>query len=330
MRASRSLLAITLTAAVLAAPAIADTTRTLRMEYAPTGPFAVENLAGAMRVTAGTSDKVVVVATVHAENDEDAGLMKLEQVTDKNLPTIRMIYPTDKYSTFRYPSSAQENLNWFERVFGFDSSSTTKYAGHRVTVRTGSGMLLYADLTVELPRRSVEGTFRNLVGAIDGDGVEGKLVFDSSSGDMTLANLKGDISADTGSGDVKADSLSGSYSCDTGSGDCTLNGFTGEKVACNLGSGDIQIKSGSARLMDMKTGSGDVEITDFEVEEFRADTGSGNVLLAVRGDRMTTFKADTGSGDVTLRMDPNASFEALCDLSSGDAVSHYRDAEPII
>ena len=338
MRSTRTRLGVSLAtatvvaaAAVLAIPVFAETTRTLRIEYAPSGPFAVENLAGAMRVTAGTTDKVVVVATVHAEDDSTAGLMKLEQVAgEKSIPTLRMIYPTDTYTTFRYPADAQEDLNWLERLFGYDNSSTTKYAGRRVTVRSGGGVLLYADVRIELPRRAVEGTFRNLVGPMDGSGVEGKLLFDGSSSDMTLANLKGEITADTGSGDVKADTLSGTYTCDTGSGNCILKGFTGDKVVCNVGSGDIQIHSGSARVMEMNTGSGDVEVTDFDVEDFKADTGSGDVLVAVSGDRMASFKADTGSGDVTLRMDADATFEAHCDLSSGDAVSHYRDAEPIM
>ena len=172
MRAPRTLLALSLAAAALAVPVFAETTRTLRIEYAPTGPFAVENLAGAMRVKAGTSDKVVVVATVHAEDDATASLLKLEQVSgEKDVPTLRMIYPIDKYTTFRYTSEADENLNWLERLFGFDNSSTTKYAGRRVTVRGGSGVLLYADIEIELPRRAVEGTFRNLVGPVNGEGV---------------------------------------------------------------------------------------------------------------------------------------------------------------
>lgn len=331
MRASRTLLAVSIAAAALASTVFADTTKTLRIEYSPTGPFAVENMAGSMRILAGTTDKVVVVATVHADDEATADLMKLEQVSgDKNVPTLRMIYPIDKFTTFRYPTEAQENLHWLERLFGFDNSTTTKYDGHRVTIRSGSGVLLYADIAIELPRHSVEATFKNLVGAMSGEGVEGTLKFDSASGDVTLENLKGEITADTGSGDVKADTLSGSYICDTGSGDCTLNGFTGEKVACNVGSGDIQIHSGTAHFMDMSTGSGDIEVTDFDIEEFKADTGSGDVLVAVRGDRLAKFKADTGSGDVTLRMDANASFEARCDISSGDVISHYRDAEPII
>ena len=331
MRANRTLALSCLVAAAMAVPTSAATTRTLRLEYAPAGPFVVENLAGTMRVRTGSSDKVVVTAIVHAENDETAALMKLEQVSgEKNVPTLRMIYPTDKYTTYRYPTDAQENLHWLERMFGFDNSSTTKYAGHRVTVRGGSGVLLYADVEIEVPRRDVEASFRNLVGALSGEGARGKMLFDSASGDVTLNNLEGEITADTGSGDVKADTLSGSYTCNTGSGDCSLSRFTGEKLACDVGSGDIKVDSGSARAVAMNTGSGDVEVTDFDVEEFKADTGSGDVLLAVRGDRMTSFKADTGSGDVTLKLDANASFEALCDLSSGDAVSHFRDAEPIV
>src|SRR2546425_6344391 len=55
------------------APGIpAETTRTLRVELSADAlqRFAVENLAGVMRVTTGDVKSVVAVATVHAESDD--------------------------------------------------------------------------------------------------------------------------------------------------------------------------------------------------------------------------------------------------------------------
>jgi DUF4097 and DUF4098 domain-containing protein YvlB len=324
------------TLAAMAGPALAESTRTLRLEYAPTGRFVVENIAGTMRVTAGSSDKIVAVATVHGEDDATAALMKFEQVAgDDGVPTLRVVYPVDKYTTFRYPGgdNAAEDEGWLAHIFGVSGSSTisnTKYAGHRISIKSSSGLLLYADVEVQLPRRSVEGTFRNLVGGIHGQGVEGTLMFDGASGDLTLDGLKGDIKADTGSGDVKATNLEGSFVCDTGSGDCDLDGFKGEAVKCDVGSGDVTLVNGSARTIDTDTGSGNVEVKDFDTEKFSADTGSGDVLLEARGTRLTTVTADTGSGDVTLRLDPEITFEARADQGSGDIVNHFSDAQPIV
>ncbi|HEY3174812.1 MAG TPA: DUF4097 family beta strand repeat-containing protein [Candidatus Polarisedimenticolia bacterium] len=333
MSLSRTASALCLTASfALAGPVLADSTRTLRLEYAPTGAFVVENLAGTMRVIAGSSDKVVTVATVHADDDATANLMKLEQVSGEGgVPTLRMVYPLDKYTTFRYPAEAgEEEEHWLSRLLGLGNSSSTRYAGYRVTVKSGSGVLLYADVEVQLPRRAVEGTFRNLVGGIHGQGVEGTLVFDGASGDVTLDDLKGTITADTGSGDVKAANLEGSFTCDTGSGDCDLHGFKGDKITCDVGSGDVNLASGSARVIDADTGSGDVEVKDFDTEEFKADTGSGDVLLEVRGNRLASVTADTGSGSVTLRLDPGVAFEAKAAQGSGDIVNRFSDAQPIL
>src|SRR5262245_63927352 len=121
MRSARTVLAVTLVMAALAVPALADTTKTLRIECAPTGAFAVENLAGNMHVMVGSSDKVVVAATVHGEDEATAALMKLEQVIgEKGTPTLRMVYPLDQYTTFRYPTEAHASSNWLERECGLD------------------------------------------------------------------------------------------------------------------------------------------------------------------------------------------------------------------
>jgi putative adhesin len=45
---------------------------------------------------------------------------------------------------------------------------------------------------------------------------------------------------------------------------------------------------------------------------------------------VVSLKADTGSGDVRLRLGPDASFEVIAEMGSGDIVSRYPDAEPIV
>ena len=336
MRLSHRLLALPLAALFAATVSVnaSESTKTLKLEMAPNGHFAVENLAGTMRVTAGTSDKVVVTATVHAESSEVADELKLEQVVnEQGLPTLRVVYPLDEHTTFRYPGSAEKGddgwgSGWLAGWLG-GSSTNTKYAGQRVKVSESHGVLLYADVAVQLPRRSVQGTFRNVVGRIDGNGVEGTLMFDSGSGDITLDKVKGAISADTGSGDIMAADVDGSFTGDTGSGDINLDSFESDIVKCHTGSGDVNIKAGSVGKVDVETGSGDIHVEDVDVEEVLAGTGSGSVMLETRGDRIKMVKADTGSGDVTLRLSAGATFEAMADLGSGDIVNHYRDAEPI-
>ena len=332
MRLSAALLTFPLIGLLAAAPAAsAETTRTARVELSSgaLGHFAVENLAGTMRVGPGSGPSVVAVATIHAENDDLANAMKFEQVTGKlGVPTLRVIYPLDSEDTIRYPGRGSEPGIMGKLFGGFNT--TTEYDGHRVKVSGSRGVLLYADVEVQVPRHLDNATFRNLVGFLEGHDLEGKILFDSSSGDVSVARVRGEIKADAGSGDVKASGLEGSFICDTGSGNCDLGDFKGDTLRCDVGSGDVTVRSAAAKLVVVDTGSGDVRVSGGDIEEFRADTGSGNVRLENRGSRLARVKADTGSGDVTLRLAPDAAFEALADQGSGDISMGYKDAQAIV
>jgi hypothetical protein len=332
MRLKAALLALPVSALLAATSVVsAETTRTLRVELSADaiGHFAVENLAGAMRVVASTGKTVVAVATIHAESDELADSVKFEQVAGKlGVPTLRVRYPLDQESKIRYPGRGR-NSGFLGSMLG-GSSTSTEYDGHKVTISERSGTLLYADVEVQAPRHLDDALFRNLVGSLEAGDLDGKIKFDTSSGDITIASVKGDIKTDTGSGDVKATDAGGSFSCDTGSGDCDLTGFKGEKIHCDVGSGDVMVRQATVRLVDVDTGSGDVHIIDGDVEEFSADTGSGDVHLENHGARLARVKADTGSGNVVLRLSPDASFEAYADQGSGDITMRYKDAQPIV
>jgi putative adhesin len=311
--------------------ASAETTRTVRVELSADalGHFAVENLAGSMRVVPTSGRTVVAVATVHAETDELASSVRFEQVAGKmGVPTLRVRYPLDQESNLRYPGRGK-GAGILGSMFG-GNSSNTEYDGHKVKISETSGVLLYADVEVQVPRHLENAVFRNLVGYLEGKGLEGRILFDTGSGDITIASMKGAIKTDTGSGDVKATDADGSFSCDTGSGDCDLTGFSGDTVHCDVGSGDVTIRNATAHLVDVDTGSGDVRVIEGDIEEFLADTGSGSVHLDNHGTRLTRVKADTGSGDVVLRLAPDASFEALADQGSGDLLVRYKDAQPIV
>ena len=318
---------------LLAAPlTAADATRTLRLEFSPAqGRFVVENLAGSMKIVPGSGTQVVAVATIHAESGALAEKMQFREVSgEKGAPTLRVEYPLGAHQTLRYrQESDSEHHDLLGDLFG-GGSTTTRYAGRSVKISASEGVAMHADVEVQLPSGGVEATFRNLVGRIRAERVEGKLMFDSASGDITLDKVKGQLKADTGSGDVKGSSLAGSFRCDTGSGNCDLTGFDGEEISCDVGSGDVLLKSVTAKRLSADTGSGDVRIQDADVEIFDADTGSGDVTLEASGSRLASVKADTGSGDVVLRLAPEATFEALADQGSGDLKMAFKDAQPIV
>ena len=338
MRRSALLLPVLLAAVpATLSTARAEVTRTIRAELPATelSRFVVENLAGTMKITIGPGPGVVAIATIHAENDELAAAMRFERVEggppaeESGAPTLRVRYPLDKHSSLRFPR--KDGDSWFICKLIDIGRTRLKYDGHQVSVSNHSGVLLYADVEVQVPNRDLGATFRNRIGRLDGRGIRGTIRYDTDSGDISVDDGRGAIVADTGSGDVKIAGLRGTARCDTGSGDCDLRDIEGDELKADTGSGDITVRGGKVRRLTGDTGSGDIRALDVDLEEFKADTGSGDVELQARSvARLTRVKADTGSGDVVLRLGPNASFEAFADQGSGDIVNRYSDAQPII
>jgi hypothetical protein len=308
--------------ALLAVPAqAAEATRTLdqSLPVSPGAAFAVLNLAGTLTVVPAPGPAVRVKATVHAESDDLAASVSLATVTGKDgTPTLRVEYPVDRHDEFRYPPR------------GGGSDSGFDYAGRRVRVSGSRGVLLYADLVVEVPAGAGKGRLETHAGAIQADHMDGSLRFETGSGSIQISHSKGDIVGDTGSGDVVALDVHGSFRCETGSGDCRVEGFEGDQLGCDTGSGAILVSRATARTLSLDTGSGRVRLGAIEAEEVKVDTGSGSVEIEVVGDRLRRLVADTGSGAVRLRLPAQAGFEAKANLGSGDLRCDYSDAEKIV
>lgn len=294
----------------LALPASAEVTKVLKAELTPAEAqrFAVENLIGTMRISAGSGSGVHVVATIHAESQALADSLSFERKTSrKGLPLLLLQYPVKEHREYRYPG-LRGTTNFQP---GRDDDSWGWGFGRRDEIRVSdrSGVLLYADLEIEVPRQSIEATFYNRVGPMSASGASGKLWFDTAGGDVKLDGISGDVVVDTGSGDVKATSLKGSLRCDTGSGNCAVDGFDGDAISLDTGSGDVSLRRVKARRIDADTGSGDVVADGVEME---------------------TLKADTGSGDVRLSLPAAMGFELRADLGGGDIDNHIADARPIL
>ncbi len=314
----RRTLALALTALLFGAVSFGEATRSLRVTLSgdPAAPFSVENLAGKMTIVASDGASVVAVAAVHAESEELAAAVRFEQVTGKDgVPALRVRYPLDRHGTIRYPSGGGSNVD---------------YDGHRVTVSSHSGVMVYADVEVRLPRRAVSASFRTPVGSISAEGITGTLLLDSGSGNITARMLEGTIKADSGSGDVRAERIKGSYLCDTGSGSCQVDGFEGETLNLDSGSGAIRVRNARASRIRADSGSGGIRIEQADTEEFLGDSGSGTIEFESAGGRLRRVKGDTGSGDIRLRLPADAAFELLADQGSGDLTCGFNDAQPIV
>jgi len=246
-----------------AVPVHAEATRVLRFE-ASAGAFAVENLAGRMSIRAGTGDRAVVVATVHAETEALAAAVRLESVKgDGPGQTIRVRYPGGE-STIRYRGSHGSNDSFLVGLFTDHFQGRFSYDGRSMQVSSTRGKLLYADVEVEVPAGDLEAAFRNRVGAVSATGLSGRLSFDVASADLRLDHLQGDIRLSGSSGDVLADDIRGSWKSDFSSGDVVLERFAGERADFHSSSGDVRIGSIDAASLSLDTSSGDLRVTDAE------------------------------------------------------------------
>ena len=332
MRLSRLSLALLIGFSLALVPASSradETVRTLKAEL--TGPdashFAIENLLGTMRISVGTGAAVTVVATVYAESPELADAVRLERTAGQGgAATLRVRYPYDKVSTFRYREPSDRGDSGFG---GWASSSDYDYDGHRIRVSRGRGKWLHADVEIQVPAGSLNAGFRNLAGLVEADGLKGQIRFGVSSADLRLRNLDGSIELEGSSGDVRARDIKGTWKSDFSSGDTDLDGFEGESLSFQASSGDIVLRSIRAKKADFETSSGDVRLMDADLEEFTAKATSGDIAFEAAGTALQQVRITTSSGDVSLRLPSSAAFDVEASQSSGDMEVGFTDGTAV-
>ncbi len=314
--------AVSATLLLLAAgPLRAESTRILEAELplSAGGAFSLLNLAGTMTVVPAPGSVVRVKATVHAESEELAASLAFSKTTGKDgEPLLLLQYPVERFDRFRYPPRGE----------GQDDG--VEYGGRKVRISGTQGVLVYADLVIEVPNGVKQGRLESRAGAIDAERLDGTFRLDTGSGPIRLSHSRGDLVADTGAGDVMARGVQGSFRCDTGSGQCLVDDFEGDRLTCDTGSGPVLVTRARVGTLTVDTGSGRVKLEAIEAEEISADTGSGGIDVEAFGSRLRGVKADTGSGAVRLRLAPDAGFDARANLGNGDLRCDFQDAERIV
>lgn len=309
----------------------AEVTRDLRAQLAAvTGrEFAVENLLGTMRITAGSPDAkdVVVQATVHGADAELASSVRLEEVRgDRGIPTLRVRYPAT-HRTLRYFDPDDRRHDWPGFLF-LGSLDGTRYDGRTYHVSARRGELLYADVEVRVPPRLAAATFVERAGRLDAEGLQGRLTFRVDTADLRLNRLRGDVDLAGSSGDTRASDISGSWRSDFSSGDCEISRLEGTSAAFRTTSGDVRVRSMVADSVSVETSSGDYSFQDADIREIQTESSSGDLAIESRGNRLARVRVETSSGDVRLSLPGDAAFRAEADQSSGDMRVGFADGQP--
>jgi len=278
--------------------------------------IAIYNLAGVMRVEAGSGSEVVVEVT---RGGADAGRLRVAQSAIRDRETLRVIYPDDDV-VYRDEHGGSTTLDVRDDGTFGDSQGRRWSGGRRVRISgSGRGLDAHADLRVAVPAGKHVAVYL-AVGQAFVSNVNGDLRVDVAAANVTADHTKGSLNVDTGSGDVRVSDAEGEVTLDTGSGNVIVSGVSGA-VSLDTGSGNVTAERIKADALNVDTGSGDVTASGIQAGNVTVDTGSGSVRLDLLSD-VGSLNVDTGSGDVTIRIP--ADFGAQVDIETGSGGIELR------
>jgi lia operon protein LiaG len=316
--------------------------------FSLSGPrVAVFNLAGEMRVEAGSGSAVVVEVT-RAGRDADELAVRTGDMADWR--ALRIIYPSNRLV---YPRLGRMSRSQFDaerdgtfgsRILratldddGFTFTNSVRGSGGREQIRvtgSGSGLQAWADLRVLVPAGQTVALHIG-VGRISVSNVNGDVRVEARSGGVAAANVDGSLLIHTGSGSVTAADVTGHVRIDTGSGGVDVQQVNNGTVIVNTGSGSIDAGDLTVRALALETGSGGIDARDVDAPELKIETGSGTIradLVRARDLDLSTgsgsitlglltdvrnARLHTGSGGITLGVPRNLGAELLVDTGSG-------------
>lgn len=336
----KSLIFSALAGLVWAGQAVAQERFTL-----PGERVAIYNVAGEVRVEAGTGREVVVEVT---RGGSDSGRLEFDRKQDAGWQYLVVKYPSDRivyrklgrmsrseFAVREDGTFGKRNLDpglGAERVA---SERGSERGGDRTRVSgSGSGFEAHADLRITVPTgravaihlgvgkvfvSNVNGDLQvdTRSGAVDASGVRGFARIDTGSGSIDLRNGQGDFGLHTGSGGVKVSDVTGTaVAVETGSGSIDATNVDVREMSLATGSGGITmigVNAGNARV---KTGSGGVRAQRFAATNFDIETGSGSVRADLARD-VESGRIDTGSGGVQVAIPRDLGADLTIDTGSG-------------
>ena len=220
---------------------------------------AIYNLAGKVRVQAGSGSQVGVDVT---RGGRDGAQLKLASGDVRGWESLRVIYPSDRivYPEMAYRSRTQMTVN-SDGTFDDGNHDRGFFSRDRVEISaSGSGLDAHADLVVSVPRGQ-------------------RIAIHLGVGDANVSNVDGDLLVSVGSATVTAEHTRGRLNLDTGSGSVSLTDAQGD-VTLDTGSGGVTVSGVTGASLNMDTGSGSIRASDIDVKTLKVDVGSGGMRLA--------------------------------------------------
>jgi lia operon protein LiaG len=299
--------------ALVTVPALAQT----EQRSVKGSTVAIYNLAGRLRVVAGTGDAVVVEI---ARGGADAAKLRVETGVIGGRETLRIVYPGDRIV---YPDSRSRTSVDVRSDGTFSDGSWQDRDRDRVEIRGyGPGLEAFADLVVRVPKGQRIELFL-AVGRAEITSVEGDVMLDVGAAEVDVAGVKGNLVLDTGSGRVAVRDVTGNLNVDTGSGGLSLDRVTGDILRIDSGSGGVQANDITVREFNADVGSGGLRVFRMKAPLVSAETGSGGITLELLSD-VERLTVETGSGGATIRVPATLNAEVDAETGSGGFSSDFE------
>ncbi len=266
----------------------------------------VYNLVGSMRLEAGSGSAVEVEV---ARRGADGSRLRIETGTVRGRESLRVIYPFDdiRWSPMGRRSQTQLQVDDDGVFYGGGRGA------RRVRIRGSEGADASADVVVRVPKGRDVAVYL-AVGEASVRNVDGRILVDVGSADVTTSGTRGHLTLDTGSGETRVTDAEGTLLLDSGSGSVHVENVRGDEVTFDAGSGGISGSNIRVRSVKLDLGSGDTRLTGVATDDLFIDSGSGSVDVALTSNA-SSVTLDSGSGDVTLRLP--ASFSARLEVDTG-------------
>lgn len=293
---------------------------------------AIYNLAGEVRVEAGSGNNVVVEVT---RGGPDSGELEFDQRAEGDWRSLVVKYPSNRivyrkmgrmsrseFAVLGDGTFGPRNLDpqlGAERIKGSKGSR----GGQRIRVSgSGSGTDAYADLKVVVPSGRAVAVHLG-VGKVFIANVNGDLQIDTRSGSVDATGVTGFARIDTGSGAVSLRNARGAFGLHTGSGSVNAVDVQGDALVVETGSGSIDASNLDIRDLSMETGSGSITIVGAAAPNARIHTGSGGVRAQRFGS--ANFDINTGSGSVRAELSRDVQSGRIETGSGGVQVAITRE-----
>ena len=276
---------------------------------------AIYNLVGALSVVGGNGPEVVVNVT---RSGLDAGRLTVDHFPVRGLPALRIVFPGDRivYPAMGRHSNTQLTIRE-DGTWGGGDWDRHRDGSHQIRISgDGDGLEASARMDITVPAGRKVRLFVG-VGSVDIRNVDGTLLVDVASANITSSATQGNFILGTGSGDIEVSNHDGGLSLDTGSGDIAVTTQKNGALNIDTGSGSVRTSGITASTIKIDTGSGDIRLGDVTATRASLETGSGSIEARFRTP-VEDLSVETGSGDVLLRLPDGLNVTVDLETSSGD------------